>query len=354
MSEEMFFVDIDSLQEHGISAQDLTKLKAAGYATVLGVIQATRKSLTKIKGLSEIKVDKIKASRCRRPQLPGCSNQSRFSTLQDAANKVSPQVFITGAECAVRREKVISITTGSKSFDAMLGGGIQTQSMTEVYGEFRTGKTQLCHTLCVTAQLPVDMGGGEGKVAYIDTEGTFRPDRIKAIAERFNVDPVAALENIVFARAHNSEHQMELITQLAAKFAEEQGVYRLLIVDSILALFRVDFSGRGELADRQQKLNQMLSRLTRISEEFNVAIFVANQVQSDPGANAMFAGADKKPIGGHVMAHASATRVYLRKGRGEERVAKLADSPDQPEGEASKSRSLIVPGLRATTFRSQY
>ncbi|GAA5949226.1 hypothetical protein JCM10213_008249 [Rhodosporidiobolus nylandii] len=307
-------IDVEELQGQGISAQDITKLRTAGFATVVGVIQATRKQLTKIKGLSEIKVEKIK----------------------DAASKLCPQSFLTGAECALRRENVVSISTGSAQMDAMLGGGIQTQSTTEVYGEFRTGKTQLAHTLCVTCQLPIDMGGGEGKVAFIDTEGTFRPDRIKSIAERFNVDAQAALENIVVARAHNSEHQMELITALAAKFAEEQGAYRLLIIDSILALFRVDYSGRGELSERQQKLNQMLSRLNRISEEFSCAIFLTNQVQSSPDASAMFAGGDKKPVGGHVM-----TRLFLRKGRGEERVAKLADSPDQPEGEATYK---IAPG----------
>ncbi|CAH7682741.1 RecA protein, partial [Phakopsora pachyrhizi] len=199
---------------------------------------------------------------------------------------------------------------------------------------FSCGKTQLCHTLCVTTQLPTDVGGGGGKVAYIDTEGTFRPERIRTIAERFEMEPEAALDNIIIGRAANSEHQMELIVQLAAKFAED-GDFKLLIVDSILALFRVDFSGRGELSERQQKLNQMLARLTRISEEFNICIFLTNQVQADPGAASMFSGADKKPVGGHVLAHACSTRIALRKGRGDERVAKLCDSPDMPEGEAS-------------------
>lgn len=205
-------------------------------------------------------------------------------------------------------------------------------SITEVFGEFRCGKTQLCHTLCVTAQLPKDMGGAEGKVAYIDTEGTFRPDRIKAIAERFGVDPDAVLENISYARALNSEHQMELAERLGEHLAD--GSYSLLVVDSIMACFRVDYSGRGELNERQQKLNQHLSTLIRLAEDYNVAVFLTNQVQSDPGASALFASADgRKPVGGHVLAHASATRLLLRKGRGEERVAKLQDSPDMPEKE---------------------
>lgn len=205
-------------------------------------------------------------------------------------------------------------------------------SITEVFGEFRCGKTQLCHTLCVTSQLPKDMGGCEGKVAYIDTEGTFRPDRIRSIAERFGVDPDACLENISYARALNSEHQMELAEQLGLQFAD--GTYRLLVLDSIMACFRVDYSGRGELNDRQQKLNQHLSSLIRLAEDYNIAVFITNQVQSDPGASSLFASADgRKPVGGHILAHASATRILLRKGRGEERVAKLQDSPDMAEKE---------------------
>ncbi|MCJ1353042.1 MAG: Meiotic recombination protein dmc1 [Icmadophila ericetorum] len=235
----------------------------------------------------------------------------------------------------------------------------------KVYGEFRCGKTQLSHTMSVMAQVgdndytlnteltlklaahrettlllihdgtkKQDMGGADGKVAYIDTEGTFRPERIAQIAERFGMDPNATQENILYARALNSEHQLELLNSLAQSFATNE--YRLLIIDSIMNCFRVDFCGRGELADRQQKLNQFLSKLAHMAEEFNVCVLMTNQVQSDPGANALFAGADgRKPIGGHILAHASTTRVLLRKGRGEERVAKIQDSPDCPEREAT-------------------
>jgi len=165
--------------------------------------------------------------------------------------------------------------------------------------------------------------------------GTFRPDRIKAIADRFGVNGDMALENILYARAFNSEHQMELINECSSRFAEDKD-FRLMIVDSIMALFRTDYSGRGELSERQQKLGQMLSKLTKLSEEFNIAILITNQVQSDPGATMTFvAGGALKPIGGHILSHASATRMFLRKGRAEERVAKLVDSPDRPESEAS-------------------
>ncbi|KAJ3208060.1 Meiotic recombination protein dmc1 [Clydaea vesicula] len=306
---EIDFVELDKLQDLGINAADITKLKTSGITSVKAVIMTHSRSLMKIKGLSEAKIEKIK----------------------EAAGKLIKSDFITGLECAQRRKSVIKISTGSKEFDKLLGGGIQSSSITEAFGEFRTGKTQICHTLCVLAQLPSSMGGG--KVAFIDTEGTFRPDRIRAIASRFGVDGETTLQNIAIARAGNSEHQMDLINLIAAKMAEEQN-YKLLIIDSVIALFRVDFSGRGELSERQQKLNQMMSRLMKMAEEFNIAVVITNQMTADPGATMTFMADPKKPIGGHVLAHASTTRLYLKKGRAETRIAKLYDSPDVPEGEA--------------------
>ncbi|KAK9465413.1 Rad51-domain-containing protein [Lipomyces arxii] len=304
--------DVDELQNLGINASDIQKLRAAGIYAISTVLSTTRRNLLKVKGLSEVKVDKIK----------------------EAAGKIINAGFISATEQAHNRKRVQAITTGSKQLDGILGGGVKSMSITEVFGEYRCGKTQMAHTLCVTAQLPKDMGGAEGKVVYIDTEGTFRPERLRDIADRFAVDPDQVCDNITYARALNSEHQMELIEKLGNTFAD--GSYRLLIVDSIMAQFRVDYSGRGELNERQQKLNQMLGRLNRLAEEYNVAVFMTNQVQSDPGASALFAAADgRKPVGGHVLAHASATRILLRKGRGEERVAKLQDSPDMPEREAA-------------------
>ncbi|RWR80174.1 AAA+ ATPase domain-containing protein [Cinnamomum micranthum f. kanehirae] len=313
--EEDCFESIDKLISLGINSGDVKKLQDAGIYTCNGLMMHTKKSLTGIKGLSEAKVEKI------------C----------EAAEKLVNFGYVTGSDVLLKRKSIIRITTGSQALDELLGGGIETLAITEAFGEFRSGKTQLAHTLCVSTQLPTSMHGGNGKVAYIDTEGTFRPERIIPIAERFGMDAGAVLDNIVYARAYTYEHQYNLLLGLAAKMSEEP--FRLLIVDSVIALFRVDFTGRGELAERQQKLAQMLSRITKIAEEFNVAVYMTNQVIADPGGG-VFISDPKKPAGGHVLAHASTIRLMFRKGKGEQRVCKVFDAPNLPEAEAISS-SLI-------------
>lgn len=158
-----------------------------------------------------------------------------------------------------KRKKIKRITTGSRQFDTLLQGGVESQGITEAFGEFRTGKTQLAHTLCVTAQLPKSSGGGEGKVLYIDTENTFRPERIKQIALRYNLDAEQVLNNIMVGRAFTVDSLNNLIMQAAVAMIEDQ--FALMIIDSIMAPFRVDYSGRGELAERQQVLGKMLSKI---------------------------------------------------------------------------------------------
>lgn len=240
--------------------------------------------------------------------------------------------FKTAADALEDRKNIVTLSTGSSELDKLLEGGIETGSITEVFGEFRTGKTQLCHTLCVTCQQPVNEGGAEGKAIYIDTEGSFRPERLQAIAERFNMDPAVALENVAVARAHNSEHQMDLLKMAAAIMAQDR--YALLIVDSATALFRTDYMGRGELSERQMQIGQFLRQLTRMAEEFGVAVFITNQVVANPDGMS-FAKDSTKPIGGNIVAHASTTRLRLRKGRGENRIMTVFDSPSLPESDAS-------------------
>ncbi|CAJ1430857.1 unnamed protein product [Effrenium voratum] len=223
------------------------------------------------------------------------------------------------------------IATGAGKLDQMLGGGMESCSITEIFGEFRCGKTQLCHSLAVMAQLPSNMGGANGKVVYMDTEGTFRPDRIRQIAEAKGVSAEAAMDNIIYARVYTSEHLEQLLVEAASLMVKDEDRFALVIVDSIMGGFRVDYSGRGELSERQQKLARVLNKLQK---EFNVAVVLSNQVMADAGGGCAFMPSHPKPVGGHILAHFSTTRIMLRKGRGEQRVAKIYDSPCLPESES--------------------
>jgi DNA repair protein RAD51 len=173
--------------------------------------------------------------------------------------------FTTATEFHQRRSELISLTTGSKQLDTLLGGGIETGAITEIFGEFRTGKSQLCHTLAVTCQLPIDMGGGEGKCLYIDTEGTFRPTRLLSIGARYGLNGNDALDNVAYARAYNADHQFELLNQASQMMATTR--FSLLIVDSIMALYRTDYSGRGELSARQTHVAKFMRQLQRMADE---------------------------------------------------------------------------------------
>ncbi|XP_046365059.1 meiotic recombination protein DMC1/LIM15 homolog isoform X2 [Haliotis rufescens] len=248
--EESIFLDIDQLQNHGINVADIKKLKQAGICTIKGIQMTTRKKLCTIKGISEAKMEKIK----------------------EAAAKLVDPGFLTALQYADKRKEVFKVSTGSQELDKLLGGGVESMAITEAFGEFRTGKTQISHTLCVTSQLPGAKGYCGGKVVFIDTENTFRPDRLRDIADRFNLDQSAVLDNVLYARAYT---------------------------------------------------------------KYNVAVFVTNQMTSDPGAGMSFQADPKKPIGGHILAHASTVRISLRKGRAENRIAKIYDSPDLPENEAT-------------------
>lgn len=242
--------------------------------------------------------------------------------------------FMTAKDLQATRQDHMQLSTGSKDLDKLLDGGIETGSITEIFGEFRTGKTQLCMHLCITAQLPSDQGGAEGRALVIDTEGTFRPERCIAIADRYGLSPEEALQNIVVARAYNTDHQSKLLVEAAQLMSTSR--YAIVIVDSVTNLFRTDYSGRGQLSERQMHLGKFLRGLQRLADEFGVAVVITNQVVATVDAGAgMYGGPGVKPIGGNIIAHASATRLYLRKGRGNSRICKIYDSPNLPEGEAT-------------------
>merc|ERR1712130_376592 len=268
-----------------------------------------QKDLITVKGISDAKADK----------------------LLTVAMRIIPMGFTTATDFHSKRAEMVKLTTGSRALDQILQGGIETGSITELFGEFRTGKSQLCMTLAVTCQMPLDMGGGEGKCMYIDTEGTFRPERLLAVAERYGLNGEDVLDNVAVARAFSTDHQTKLLQTAAAMMSESR--YSLLIVDSIMALYRTDYAGRAELAPRQMHLAKFLRGLLKLADTFGVAIVLTNQVTAE--VDGMGFGDNQKAIGGNIMAHASTTRIKLRKGRGETRIAKIVDSPCLPEDQTT-------------------
>jgi len=247
-----------------------------------------------------------------------------------AAREMLDLGFQDGLEYAQKRSNVSYITTGSKSFDELLGGrGIESRAITEAFGAYGSGKTQLGLTLAVRTQLPVEQGGANGKAVFIDTEGTFRPARIKQISDALGANSEKVLKNIFVARAFNSDHQMLLLEKVSEMVKNGEPI-KLLIIDSLTAHFRAEFAGRGQLADRQQKLNRYMHDLMKLAETYNLAVYVTNQVMANP---AQMFGDPTVAIGGNIVGHASTYRLYLRRGKQGSRVAKLIDSPNLPENE---------------------
>ena len=249
-----------------------------------------------------------------------------------AARGIMELGFTDGVAFDKKRKDIHYITTGSENLDNLLGGkGLESKAITEAYGAFGSGKTQLGLTLAVNVQLPKDQGGANGKAVYIDTEGTFRPDRIRQISEALGANSEKVLKNILVARAFNSDHQVLLLDKITEMIKDQKEPIKLVIIDSLTAHFRAEFAGRGQLADRQQRLNRYLHQLMKLSEQHNLTVFVTNQVMSNP---AMMFGDPTTAIGGNIVGHASTFRIYLRRGKAGSRVAKLIDSPNLPDDEA--------------------
>jgi DNA repair protein RadA len=301
----------------GVGEKTAEKLKEAGYTDYMSIAAASAGDLVSSVGIGEETASKIIAS----------------------ARDSLKMGFETATEVLKKRSIVGKLTTGSKTLDALLGGGVETQAITEAHGAFGSGKSQLAHQLAVNVQLPKEKGGLAGKAIFIDTEQTFRPERIMEMAKGLGLDPKKVLENILVARAYNSDHQV-LLAEKAEDYIKKNNV-KVIIVDSLTSSFRSEYTGRGTLANRQQKLNRHLHTLQKLADIYNAAIYVTNQVMSRP--DVLF-GDPTAPIGGHIVGHQATFRLYLRKSKAEKRIAKLIDSPCLPEGETVFK--VVVEGIR--------
>jgi DNA repair protein RadA len=290
----------------GVGDKTLEKLRESGITDMMALAACSPKELIEASGIGDETAAKI---------------------INYAREKMNIG-FETATDVFARRQAIAKMTTGSKSLDGLLGGGIETQAITEFYGAYGSGKSQLAHQLSVNVQLPKEKGGLGGKAIFVDTESTFRPERIVDMAKAKGLDPDEALKNIFMARAYNSDHQIVLVDKAEDIIRKEN--IKLIVIDSLTSSFRSDYTGRGELASRQQRLNRHLHKLQRLADVYNIAVYITNQVMARP--DIMF-GDPTAPIGGHVVGHQSTYRVYLRKSKEDKRIAKLIDSPCLPESE---------------------
>ena len=306
-------IEVDIADLPGVGPATRAKLESGGITTILDLAASTTNELVDSLNLTE---------------------ETAHNLIFEAQKLLKEKGYlekdlVSANELFARRAKMLRCTTFSQNLDNLLAGGIETQSVTEFYGEFGSGKTQICHTLCIASQLPVDQSGLGGSALYIDTESTFRPERAAQIAKARGLDVDSILSNIHVAKIYNASH-LELIVRAMGGLIQQNNI-RLVIIDSIISLHRAEFLGRGTLSERQQKLNAIMHRLKRVSEIYNVAVIITNQVQSSPDT---FFGDPTKAAGGNIIGHASTYRVYLRKA-GQERKANMIDSPMHPYGDTN-------------------
>jgi DNA repair protein RadA len=306
------------------------KEKESKYNTVEDLPGVGPATAERLREMGFTTVESIATAAVSEIMAAGLSERKAYELIASARESIE-LTWVTAKELAELRTGLGRVTTGSKALDALIGGGVETQSITEFYGEFGSGKSQICHQLAVNVQLPASRGGLEGSALYIDTENTFRTERIVAMARHLGLDPEPTTEKIIYAEAYTSDHQM-LLLEKADKVIKENNV-RLIIVDSLTAHFRSEYLGRQLLPERQQKLNKHLHRLIRLARAFNAAAVVTNQVMAKP--DDFFSQSAVFPVGGHIVGHTSHTRILVRKVAGKRnRIARLVSSPYLPEGEA--------------------
>ena len=292
----------------GVGAATAEKLRDAGYNDLMSIAVASPGELTESVGMGEAAARKI---------------------INAGRNNLD-MGFASGEELLEKRAKIIKINTGSKAFDELVGGGFESGCITECFGSYGSGKTALANQLAINALDINEEGVPQAYAVWIDSENTFRPERIKQICDENGLDPLVILRNIKVVRAFNSDHQMMCAEKVEDLIQKDDLKINMIIVDSLMTHFRSEFLGRGQLATRQQKINKHMHVLMKIADQYNLVVYVTNQVMSKPDT---FFGDPTEAIGGNIVGHNSATRLYLRRGKKGTRVAKLVDSPYLPDGE---------------------
>ena len=315
----------DETKEENSEEEEPAKKKYEFIEDLPGVGPATAQ---KLRELGYHTVESLAMATIRELEPVGVSEKKAFAVI-DAARSNMGVSFIRADELLKMRQNVSRLSTGSKALDKMVDGGLETQTISEFYGEYGSGKSQICHQLCVNVQLPIERGGLNGSALYVDTENTFRLERIVQMSKHVGLDPNEVVKKIIYAEAYTSDHQMFLLEN-ADEIIKANNI-KLIIVDSLTAHFRSEYLGREMLASRQQKLNKHMHKLVALARAFNAVAVVTNQVMAKPD---QFFGDAIHPIGGNIVGHTSHTRIYLRRAsHGPIRIARLVSSPYLPEGE---------------------
>jgi len=285
-----------------LNSRQIRNLENAGITTVEMLLTLTKRELKEISGIGDETVEKIWGIITKQKQ------------------------FYSAEEIYQKRKQVKRLTTGSKKLDMLLGGGIETQSITELAGQYGSGKTQLAHQLAVNVQLPEEKGGLNGEALYFDCEDTFRPERIVQMGKALGIEN--PLNKITLAPVYTTDHQFFLLNH-SDKIIKERNI-KIIIVDGLMTHFRSEYIGREVLAERQQLLNRYLEKLKRLARAFNLVAFVTNQAVTTPDAFIQ----EAIPIGGNILGHASTTRLWIKKvGKTQKRIIRLLESPYLAEGE---------------------
>lgn len=330
-----------------MTGDDLTELSGVGPATAEKLQSA---GYDRYEDLAVASVGEITAD-------ADIGDNTAQKIINSAREEADVGGFTTGDEALEARQNIRKITTGHSEIDDIMSGGIEEKAITELYGEHKSGKSQFTHQLCVNVQLPPEFGGSGKRAIFIDTEDSYRPERIvemvrglddeilQACMDRDGIDGTPndedAMDELVenfLSRVHNASarntNMQIMLAQDAADICQE---YRdtdfpvgLLVVDSIIGHFRAEYVGRGELADRQQKLTQHMDDLTDFASRYEAAVVIANQVMANPD---QFFGDPTKAAGGNVIKHRSTFRVKLREGKGDKMVFMLEDAPNLPDGQ---------------------
>lgn len=290
----------------GVGEATAEKIFDGGYYSIMDVAVASVGSFTESTAITDATAIKI------------ISGARKMVDLGDSR---------TALEMLEEDKNIPKLSTGVKELDMAMQGGLTPGLITQIYAEGGLGKTQWAKTIATIATRPVEEGGLDTDVLYIDTEGTFRPNRVKQIAEARGFDVGKTLSRIHTWTARTTAEQILLVQDEIKKKSAELGGCKLVIIDSLMTRFRGEFTGRGKLGERQNLINKHMFDLLSFARANNAVILVTVPVSANPDA---FFGNMAMPTGGNIVKHNSAYVLNIRRAKQGKVVLRVEKAPDLP------------------------